>query len=51
MKKEVKKAAKLSVFDRQVLIAYAGFSMETGTRIAAEAAEIKAIHKSVSIKV
>ena len=51
MKKEVKKAAKLNVFDRQVLMAYSGVSLETGTRIAAQATDIKALHKNLSIKV
>lgn len=51
MKKEVKKPAKLSVFDRHVLMAYSGVSLETGARIADEAAGIKAIHKSLSVKV
>ena len=50
MKKEIKKPAKLSVFDRHVLMAYSGVSLETGTKIADEATGTKAIHKSLTIK-
>jgi hypothetical protein len=49
--KEVKKAAKLNEFDRRVLLAYSGISLETGAKATAEAAETKAIHKSILIKV
>lgn len=51
MKEEVKKAAKLNEFDRRVLLAYSGVSLETGIKTAAEATEIKAIHKNILIKV
>lgn len=51
MKEEVKKAARLNEFDRRVLMVYSGVSMETGIKIAAEATEIKAIHKNIVVKV
>ena len=51
IKEEVKKAAKLNEFDRRVLLAYSGVSLETGAKAAAEAAEIKAIHKNILVTV
>ena len=51
MKEEGKKAARLNEFDRHVLMAYSDVSMETGTKIAAEATETKAIHKNIVVKV
>lgn len=51
MKEEVKKVIRLNEFDRHVLMAYSDVSLETGTKITAEAAGIKAILKNTVIKV
>ena len=51
MTEKVKKTAKLNEFDRHVLMVYSDVSLETGAKITAETAEIKAIHKNTIIKV
>lgn len=52
IKDEVKNVSKLNDFDRHILLQYSDISLETGTRITAEATDIKTtIHKSYKMKV